>query len=76
MTTNPTPPDPQRDNGYQELRMYVLLLVLAVGLLVVGAAAYLVRVHPSLLGPVSVGAAVLGALAAVVEAAARTARRQ
>jgi hypothetical protein len=72
MTTNADAP--RQDRDHRELRMIVLLLALAMGLLITGAAVYLALVHPSLAGPLGVGAAVLGALASAVGVLARAVR--
>ncbi|MFJ2111938.1 hypothetical protein ACIOEX_08500 [Streptomyces sp. NPDC087850] len=72
MTTNPNVPGQDRD--HRELRLVVLLLAMGMGLLATGAAVYLSLVHPSMAGPLGVGAAVLGALAGAGGAVARAIR--
>ncbi|MFD1831679.1 hypothetical protein ACFSJS_18770 [Streptomyces desertarenae] len=61
MTTNTGMP--RRDRDHHELHTAILLLALTVGLLITAAAVYLALAHPTLTGPLGVGAAVLGALA-------------
>ncbi|MEU2391844.1 hypothetical protein [Streptomyces sp. NPDC007369] len=73
MPTSTNAPGP--DGSNQELRMVVLLLALALGLLVTAAAVYVALVHPSLAEPLAVGAAVLGALTGVGGLIARALRR-
>ena len=53
----------------------VFFLALLVGLLITGAAVYLVREHPTLVQPLGVGASVMSALAAVAGVVARVVRR-
>ncbi|AJF70310.1 hypothetical protein [Streptomyces vietnamensis] len=60
MPASTNAPRPDRDN--QELRLVVLLLALALGLLVTSAVVYVALVHPSTAEPLAVGAGVLGAL--------------
>jgi hypothetical protein len=72
MTTNAD--TPRQDRDYRELHVVVLLLALVVGLLITGAAVYLASVHPSLAGPLGVGAAVLSALAGAVGVVTRAVR--
>jgi hypothetical protein len=74
MTTDTDAARPQ-DGTHRELRLAVLFLALVTGLLITGAAVYLAREHPSLAQPLSVGAAVMSALAAVVGLVARAIRR-
>ncbi|MEV7209431.1 MULTISPECIES: hypothetical protein [unclassified Streptomyces] len=74
MTTDTDDSRPQ-DRDHQNLRLVVLLLALVVGLLISGAAVYLAREHPSLAQPLSVGAAVISALAAIAGIVARVTRR-
>ncbi|WP_329619083.1 hypothetical protein OG357_00030 [Streptomyces sp. NBC_01255] len=73
MPASTNAPRPDRDN--QELRLVVLLLALAVGLLVTSAAVYVALVHPSAAEPLAVGAAVLGALTGAGGLTARVLRR-
>ncbi|GAA1545917.1 hypothetical protein GCM10009730_63750 [Streptomyces albidochromogenes] len=73
MSTTSDTPDEGRDD-HRELRLVVLLLAMAVGLLIAGAAVYLAHVHPSLAEPLGVGAAVLGAVAGVAAIAVRCVR--
>ncbi|UYQ60665.1 hypothetical protein [Streptomyces peucetius] len=72
MTTNADAP--RQDRGDRKLRTAVLLLGLVMGLMITGAAVYVARVHPSLAGPLGVGAAVLGALAGATAMASRLVR--
>ncbi|MEV7862983.1 hypothetical protein DIZ27_44995 [Streptomyces sp. NWU339] len=65
----------RQDRDHQELRLVVLLLALVMGLLITGAAVYLVREYPSLAQPLGVGAAVMSALAAIVGVVALVIRR-
>ncbi|MGW2748076.1 hypothetical protein [Streptomyces sp. NPDC001450] len=74
MTTDTDASRPQ-DGEHRELRLMVLLLTLVVGLLITGAAVYLAREHPALAQPLSVGAAVMSALAALAGVVARAIRR-
>ncbi|MEU6885654.1 hypothetical protein ABZ918_10655 [Streptomyces viridosporus] len=74
MTTDTDASRPQ-DRDHQDLRLVVLLLALVVGLLIIGAAVYLARAHPSLAQPLGVGAAVMSALAAIAGVVARVMRR-
>jgi hypothetical protein len=66
--------DRTQDRNHQELRLAVLLLALAVGLLITGAAIYLAREHPSLAQPLGVGATVMSALCAITGVVARVMR--
>ncbi|MFE2433080.1 hypothetical protein ACFXJ5_41070 [Streptomyces sp. NPDC059373] len=75
MTSNSNVPAP-RDDEHETLRVYLLLLAMVVGLLIAGAAIYLVHLHPSLGEPLGVGAAVVAALATVTGVAARAVRRR
>lgn len=59
----------------RELRLVVLFLALAVGLLITGAAIYLAREHPTLTQPLGIGAAVMSALASLVGVVVRVIRR-
>ncbi|MGW5505780.1 hypothetical protein [Streptomyces rochei] len=54
------------------LALLVLVIGIAVGLVVIGGAAYLVHRHPPLLGPSTVAAAVATALIALVAAVVQT----
>ncbi|MER5465758.1 hypothetical protein ABT010_34850 [Streptomyces sp. NPDC002668] len=66
---------PRQDRDHRELRMIVVVMALVMGLLIPGAGVYLALVHPSLAGPLGVGAAVLGALASAVGIVARAMRQ-
>ncbi|MQS06008.1 hypothetical protein [Streptomyces alkaliphilus] len=74
MTTNTD--RPRRDRGPHELRMVVLLLVLTVGLLITAAAVYLALAHPTLTGPLGLGAAILTALACTTGTLVHAVRQQ
>ncbi|CAM5362176.1 hypothetical protein [Streptomyces viridochromogenes] len=74
MTTDTDTPHRQ-DDGHQEVRLAVLLLALVLGLQITGAAVYLACEHPALAEPLGVGAAVMGALAAVAGVVTRALRR-
>lgn len=73
MTTDTDPP--RSDGDHRDLRLAVLLLALVMGLLITAAAVYVAREHPALAQPLGVGAAVMGALAAVAGVVARCLRR-
>jgi hypothetical protein len=55
MATDPNAP--RRDDQHQEVRLYLLLLALAVILLAVAGLCYVTYQHPALAGPLGVGAA-------------------
>lgn len=72
MTTNADAS--RQDRADRKLRTAVLLLGLAMVLMITGAAVYVARVHPSLAAPLSVGAAVLGAVAGAAAMVSRLVR--
>ncbi|NUK50120.1 hypothetical protein HRW14_07375 [Streptomyces lunaelactis] len=72
MTTNADAP--RQDRWDRKLRTAVLLLGLVMVLMITGAAVYVARVHPSLAEPLSVGAAVFGALAGAAAVVSRLVR--
>ncbi|WP_412079559.1 hypothetical protein ACLF6K_39145 (plasmid) [Streptomyces xanthophaeus] len=65
-----------RNDDHRELRTLLLLLALAVGLLITGAAVCLAVVHPWLADPLAVGAAVLTCLAGLARTVAKAARER
>ncbi|MFJ9805402.1 hypothetical protein [Streptomyces wuyuanensis] len=72
MTTNADAP--RHGSGDRKLRTAVLLLGMVMVLMITGAAVYVARVHPSLAGPLGVGAAVLGAVAGAAAMVSRLVR--
>ncbi|MFG3172297.1 hypothetical protein [Streptomyces sp. NPDC048200] len=74
MTTD-TDGTARRDREDHKLRVVLLLLTIVVGLLITGAAIYVARMHPALVEPLGVGAAVVSALAGVAGVIGRALRR-
>ncbi|MFH0518604.1 hypothetical protein ACHBTE_15695 [Streptomyces sp. M41] len=74
VTTETEVPRQSMDDN-RELRLLVVLLALALGMLTTCAAVYLAWVHPALAQPLGVGAAVASTLAPVCGGIARFLRR-
>ncbi|ADI05240.1 hypothetical protein SBI_02119 [Streptomyces bingchenggensis BCW-1] len=58
----PDPTTPHRDDRNHDIRVYLLLLALAMILIVVTALAYVTYRHPALTGPLGVGCAAAAVL--------------
>jgi hypothetical protein len=65
-----------RTDEQRELRTFLLLLAVAVGLLVTGSAVCLTVIYPRLAAPLAVGAAVLTCLVGLVGTVAATSRQR
>lgn len=62
MATDPN--TPRREDQHQDVRLYLLLLTLLVGLVIVAGTVYLSYQHPKLAAPIQAGGSVAAVLAA------------